>query len=384
MSLLFLCLTHLLIMKLLLVVGTRPNLVKASALWRAFRAEPTINTVLVHTGQHYDDSLSGQFFLPLDLPAPNYALNVPPGTSTQQTANILSRLEPVLLTEQPHWVVVIGDVTSTLSAALAAHQLRIRVAHVEAGLRSGDHTMPEEINRILTDHLADLLFVTEQSGVDNLLREGVSPEKIRFVGNVLIDALMHCGPKANALNTVGLLGLGPKQYALMTMHRPANVDTEAGLRAVLQIAEITARQLTVVLPLHPRTRAGLVRFGLLDTLAQRPNVRLLEPLGYFEFLNLLEHAAVVLTDSGGVQEETTFLNVPCLTLRTTTERPVTITHGTNQLIPLLDPALVQEKIAAILTGHPQPGITPPLWDGQAAERIRDVLLNLDGTNMTSG
>ena len=234
--------------------------------------------------------------------------------------------------------------------------------------------MPEETNRILTDHLSDVLFVTEPSGVDNLLREGVSSEKIRFVGNVLIDALMHCRAGANALNLVAALGLVAKQYALMTMHRPANVDTEAGLLAVLRIVETTAQQLTVVWPLHPRTRAGLARFGLLDELEQRLNVRLLEPQGYLAFLTLVEHAAVVLTDSGGVQEETTFLNVPCLTLRTTTERPVTITHGTNQLIPSLDPALIQQKIAQILTGHAQRSKTPLLWDGQAAERIRDFFL----------
>ncbi|MBC7568387.1 MAG: UDP-N-acetylglucosamine 2-epimerase (non-hydrolyzing) [Spirosoma sp.] len=366
-------------MKLLLVVGTRPNLMKASALLRAFRAEPAIGTVLVHTGQHYDDSLSGQFFTQLGLSAPDYALNVSPGSITQQTVSIMARLEPVLLAEQPDWVVVIGDVTSTLSAARVANQLRIRVAHVEAGLRSFDHTMPEETNRVLTDELADVLFVTEQSGIDNLLHEGIPPEKIQFVGNVLIDALVHCRPKANRLNTVGALGLIPKQYALMTMHRPANVDTKVGLQAVLHIAETTARQLTVVLPLHPRTRAGLVRFGLFDTLTQLKNVRLLEPQGYLEFLNLLEHAAVVLTDSGGVQEETTFLNVPCLTLRTTTERPATITHGTNQLIPSLDPVIIQEKITEIRVVRVRPDATPPLWDGRAAERIRGFFLNSDTT-----
>ncbi len=362
-------------MKLLLVVGTRPNLVKASALGRAFRRNSALDLVLVHTGQHYDDSLSGQFFAQLDLPAPQYTLNVSPGSITRQTADIMTRLEPVLVAEQPDWVVVIGDVTSTLAAALAARQLSIRVAHVEAGLRSNDWAMPEEMNRVLTDKLADVLFVTEQSGVDNLLREGVPPEKIQFVGNVITDTLVHCRPQANALDTVGALGLIPKQYVLMTMHRPANVDTYVGLQAVLHIAETTARQLTVVWPLHPRTRAGLVRFGLFDTLMQLPNVRLLEPQGYLAFSNLLEHAAVVLTDSGGVQEETTFLNVPCLTLRTTTERPVTITQGTNQLVPALDPILVQEKIGNILAGPPHPGTLPPFWDGCAAERIREFFLN---------
>ena len=211
----------------------------------------------------------------------------------------MTRLEPVLLAEKPNWVVVIGDVTSTLAGALVANQLGIRLAHVEAGLRSGDRTMPEETNRIQTDHLADVLFVTEQSGVDNLLREGIPPERIQLVGNVLIDALIDCRPEANALNTVGLLGLVPKQYVLMTMHRPVNVDTKIGLQSMLRIVGSTAHQLTVVLPLHPRTHASLVRFGLLDRLTQLPNVTLLEPQGYLEFLNLLDNAALVLTDSGG-------------------------------------------------------------------------------------
>ena len=362
-------------MKILLVVGTRPNLVKASALLRAFQAYPAIDTVLVHTGQHYDDTLSGQFFAQLGLPQPHYSLNVSPGSITKQTADIMTRLEPVLLAEKPNWVVVIGDVTSTLAGALVANQLGFRLAHVEAGLRSGDRTMPEETNRIQTDHLADVLFVTEQSGVDNLLREGIPPEKIQFVGNVLIDALIDCRPEANALNTVGLLGLVPKQYVLMTMHRPVNVDTKIGLQSMLRIVGSTAHQLTVVLPLHPRTHASLVRFGLLDRLTQLPNVTLLEPQGYLEFLNLLDNAALVLTDSGGVQEETTFLKVPCLTLRTTTERPITITHGTNQLITELNSALVQEKLNNVLRGYTQPATTPPYWDGQAACRIRDFFLN---------
>lgn len=353
---------------------------KASALHRAFRADTTIETVLVHTGQHYDDNLSGRFFAQLDLPLPNYALNVPPGSIAQQSADIIRRLEPVLVAEQPDWIVVIGDVTSTLAAAQVANRLGIRLAHVEAGLRSGDLAMPEEINRIQTDLLSDVLFVTEQSGIDNLLREGISPEKIQFVGNVLIDALLYARPTATTMNTVARLGLTPNRYVLMTMHRPANVDSEAGLRAILQIAGNTAQYLTVVLPLHPRTRAGLIKFGLLTDLTRLPSVHILEPQGYLEFLNLLEHAALVLTDSGGVQEETTFLNVPCLTLRTTTERPVTITHGTNQLITTLDPTLVQEKIAEVLAGNTRPAITPPLWDGQTAARIREYFLSTQSNN----
>jgi UDP-N-acetylglucosamine 2-epimerase (non-hydrolysing) len=260
-----------------------------------------------------------------------------------------------------------------MACALAAAQMGVRVAHIEAGLRSGDRQMPEETNRVLTDNLSDLLFVTEQAGVDNLKREGIPDGKVHLVGNVLIDSLMHYRRQASQLNMPASLGLVARGYTLMTMHRPANVDTEAGLLRIVRIAVEVAEQTIVVFPLHPRTRATLTQFGLLDRLSAIPNVRLLEPQGYLEFLSLMEQAACVITDSGGIQEETTYLQVPCLTFRDSTERPATVELGTNQLLADLNPALVSEKVAEILAGKAKPGIVPPLWDGQTARRIADIL-----------
>ena len=353
---------------------------KVAPLHRAFLANPAIRAKIVHTGQHYDARMSDVFINQLDLPRPDYYLGVGGpvsggGSHTQQTADIMLKVETVLAIEQPDWVVVVGDVTSTLACALVAVRMGIRVAHVEAGLRSGDRRMPEEINRILTDNLSDLLFVTEQAGLDNLRREGITDEKIWFVGNVMIDSLVQYRRKANALDTVGTLGLTPGQYVLMTMHRPANVDNEAGLRSIVQMVEDTARHRTVLFPLHPRTRANLARFGLMDRLVGIPNVRLLEPQGYLEFLNLMERAAIVITDSGGIQEETTYLQVPCLTFRDSTERPVTVELGTNQLLVDLNPETVRQHVATILSGQAKVGIIPPLWDGQTAGRIVEVLTN---------
>ena len=361
-------------MKILSVVGARPNFMKVAPLHRAFLAHSGVESKIVHTGQHNDARMSDVFFDQLDLPRPDYHLNVPAGTQTQQTAHIMLRFETVLSAERPDWVLVVGDVTSTLACALVAVRMSIRVAHIEAGLRSGDRRMPEEINRILTDTLSDRLFVTEQSGLDNLRREGIADAKIHFVGNVLIDSLVQHRLKANALNTVGALGLTPGGYVLMTMHRPANVDDEAGLQRIVQIVENTSRHWTVLFPVHPRTFANLVRFGLMSRLSAIPNVRLLEPQGYLECLNLLEHAAIVITDSGGLQEETTYLRVPCLTFRDSTERPVTIDLGTNQLLPDLNPETVKHKVAEILTGKVKPGSIPPLWDGQTAGRIAKILI----------
>ncbi|AQG80575.1 non-hydrolyzing UDP-N-acetylglucosamine 2-epimerase [Spirosoma montaniterrae] len=363
-------------MYLLTLVGTRPNFIKAAPLHRAFSARAGIRSALVHTGQHHDQQMSEVFFAQLNLPKPAYHLGVGNSsvqTVTQQTAEIMCRLEPVLTTERPDWLVVIGDVTSTLAGALVAARLGIRVAHVEAGLRSGDRQMPEEINRILVDSLADALFVTEQSGVDNLQREGIADHKIHFTGNVLIDALTDFLPRATARNTVGRLGLSKGSYVLLTLHRPANVDTKAGLQHLLQLVASTARQCVVVWPLHPRTRANLQTFGLLSQLNSLPNVLLLEPQGYIEFLNLLDQADLVITDSGGIQEETTWLRVPCLTLRSTTERPVTTTLGTNQLFPDFTPETAEPVIASLLNSQPADSQIPPHWDGQTAQRIANIL-----------
>jgi UDP-N-acetylglucosamine 2-epimerase (non-hydrolysing) len=360
-------------MKILNIVGTRPNFIKIAPLHSAFLAYPGIESKIVHTGQHYDARLSAIFFHQLDLPQPDYHLTVSVGTPTQQTADILLSFEQVLRTEKPDWVLVVGDVTSTFACALAAIQNRIRVAHVEAGLRSGDRKMLEETNRIQTDALADLLFVTEEAGFNNLRREGVPKEKIHFVGNVLIDSLVQHRQKANTLNTVEKLNLRPGGYVLMTMHRPSNVDTEASLLRIIQIVADTALRKTVLFSLHPRTRVRLEKFGLMSRLAAIPSVRLLEPQGYLEFLNLMEHAATVITDSGGVQEETTYLQVPCLTFRDSTERPVTIELGTNQLLADLNPQTVRQKLDEILDGRAKRGHIPPLWDGQAAGRIAEII-----------
>ncbi len=364
-------------MKILNIVGARPNFIKVAPLHRAFLAQPEIESKIVHTGQHYDACMSDVFFNQLNLPQPDHYLDVSSGTITQQTADIMLKFEKVMALEQPDWVLVVGDVTSTLACALVAMRMGVRVAHVEAGLRSGDHSMPEEMNRILTDKVADLLFVTEQAGLDNLQREGVSNNKIHFVGNVLIDALVCYRHKASMLDTVGTLGLKPGEYVLTTMHRPVNVDREAGLRNIMQILADTAQQKTVLFPVHPRTRSKLIQFDLLDQLATIPNIQLLEPQGYLQFLNLMEHAAIVITDSGGIQEETTYLQVPCLIFRDTTERPVTVEFGTNQLLADLNPDTVRQKVGEILGGKTKPGIIPPLWDGRTAERITEIFLNAE-------
>lgn len=360
-------------MKMLSVVGARPNFMKVAPLHRAFLAHPGIHSKVVHTGQHYDPRLSDIFAQQLDLPQPDYYLAIEPGTPGRQIAEIREKFAYVLQAEQPDWVLVVGDVTSTLACAQLAADMGVRVAHVEAGLRSGDCQMPEEINRIKTDALADLLFVTEPSGLHNLREEGIADEKIHFVGNVMIDSLVRYRQKAAELNTLRTLGVRSHEYVLMTMHRPSNVDTEPALETLLQLVKNTALHKTVLFPLHPRTRTNLVRFGLLNRLAYTPNVRLLESQGYLEFLNLMEHAAVVITDSGGIQEETTFLRVPCLTFRNSTERPITVELGTNQLLANLNLGTAQQKILEILNGHVKAGQVPPLWDGQAANRIAKIM-----------
>ncbi len=364
-------------MKIVNVVGARPNFMKVAALHRAFLTYPNTESKIVHTGQHYDTRMSDVFFDQLNLPQPDHYLGIKSGTPTQQTAEIMAKFEMVLAVERPDWVVVVGDVTSTLACALVAVQMGIRVAHVEAGLRSGDRLMPEETNRIVADDLSDMLFVTEQAGLTNLNQAGIPDEKVHFVGNVLIDSLMYYRQQANHLNTLESLGLLAHRYALMTMHRPANVDTEEGLLRIVQIVIDLAKWTTVLFPLHPRTRANLTKFGLVNQLTTVPNILLLEPQGYLEFLNLLQHAACVITDSGGIQEETTYLQVPCLTFRDSTERPVTIELGTNQLVADLNPATVREKVAEILKGNIKPGVVPPLWDGQSAGRIAKIVLNAE-------
>ncbi|WP_234735034.1 non-hydrolyzing UDP-N-acetylglucosamine 2-epimerase [Tellurirhabdus bombi] len=356
-------------MKILNIVGARPNFMKVAPLHRAFQQYPQIQSKIVHTGQHYDAKMSDVFFNQLELPKPDYFLGIGGGSHAQQTARIMLEFEQVVETEKPDVILVVGDVTSTIACALVAVKMHIPVVHVEAGLRSGDRRMPEEINRILTDSISDHLFVTEQAGLDNLKREGVNDQKVHFVGNVMIDSLVHYRKKAAELNTVGQMGLEPKSYVVMTMHRPANVDAEGGLQSIVQIVEDTAVYKTVLFPIHPRTENNLKRFELWERLTAIPNLRLLEPQGYLEFLNLMENAAIIVTDSGGIQEETTYLQVPCLTFRDSTERPVTVEVGTNQLLADLNSVTVHEKVLEILDGKAKQGQIPQLWDGQAAGRI---------------
>lgn len=365
-------------MNILAIVGARPNFMKVAPLYRAFEAtQGRLRTRIVHTGQHYDAKMSDVFFEQLEMPHPHVYLGIGGGTHAQQTAKVMMAFEEVVLAERPDLVLVVGDVNSTLACSVVASKLHVPVAHVEAGLRSFDRRMPEEINRLLTDRISDLLFVTEQSGLDHLAAEGIEPEKVFFTGNVMIDSLVHFRPKAAATRAFEAMDLPDKGYLMMTMHRPSNVDTAEGLAEIVTLVEQLAARMPVVFPVHPRTRGGLRSAGLDARLDALSNVHVVDPIGYLEFLNLMEHAAALVTDSGGIQEETTYLGVPCLTLRETTERPVTVTLGTNELLPL-DAPVVAARVDDILAGRYKTGTTPPLWDGQAATRIADVLCGWGG------
>jgi len=362
-------------MRIVNIVGARPNFVKIAPLIRAMSAEPALTPILVHTGQHYDGPMSEQFFTDLDIRPPDFNLGVGSGSHAAQTAEVMRSLEPVLDSTRPDLVLVVGDVNSTLAAALTAVKLRIPVAHVEAGLRSFDRSMPEEINRLLTDAIADLLFVTEESGRKNLLREGVAPEKIHFVGNVMIDALQASRPSWERSSIASGIGLDGQPYVVVTLHRPSNVDDPRTLLDYLGALQELARHVPVVFPIHPRVRQQLLRQGHLTesgTPVHSKGVACLDPLGYLDFIGLISRARLVLTDSGGVQEETTALGVTCLTLRDTTERPVTVSHGTNRVIGADPTRLVREVMWSL--DHPPAGYgLPPLWDGQAAVRIVKIL-----------
>ena len=359
-------------LKIVNIVGARPNLVKIAPLMREMQRHPEIEPVLVHTGQHYDEKLSDIFFRQMGIPIPDVNLEVGSGSHAWQTAEVLKRIEPVLIEQKPALVLVVGDVNSTIAVSLAAVKLGLPVAHVEAGLRSFDRTMPEEINRILTDALADYLFITEEDATENLLREGRPRESIHFVGNVMIDALRQFLPvaqKSRIGEELGLLDAGQfVPFAVLTLHRPSNVDSPESLGKLLGAIGAVAEQLPVIFPVHPRTQEKLKALG-----SHPPRLRMIPPVGYLDFLCLLSRARLVLTDSGGIQEETTALGVPCLTLRENTERPITISQGTNQLVGT-DPAKIVAAARAILTGQTKPGRIPPLWDGRAAERIVAILM----------
>ena len=355
-------------MHVLHVVGARPNFMKAAPVLRALSGRHGVRQSLVHTGQHYDSNMSDVFFTQLSIPAPDVNLEVGSGSHARQTAEIMSRIEPVLLERRPDVVLVYGDVNSTVAAALVCSKLLIRVAHVEAGLRSFDRSMPEEVNRIVTDRLADLLFTPSEDGDRNLQAEGVETEKIHLVGNVMIDSLVRLLPAAIAAPRVGL----PDRYALVTLHRPSNVDDNATLKKIIDALLEVNGQLDVVFPVHPRTRQRLSTLGSNFT-----KLHLLEPLPYIEFLALQSRAKVVITDSGGIQEETTYMGVPCLTVRSNTERPITVELGTNILVGQ-NPEDLRCELAKILEGKGKAGTIPPLWDGHAGERIADVLCKLAG------
>lgn len=354
------------------IVGARPNFMKIAPLMRAYESHSNLDPVLIHTGQHYDKNMSELFFNQLGIPEPDLNLEVGSGGHGKQTAEIMLRFEEYLLANPADWVVVVGDVNSTIACALVGTKLNTRVAHVEAGLRSFDRAMPEEVNRLLTDAISDLLLVSEPSGLENLRREGVPDERVCFVGNVMIDTLLSNRDKAERSDVLQRLELTERGYNVVTLHRPSNVDDVATMSRILDVFEEVQRDLPIVFPMHPRTLNNLARLGLKDRIDGMAGLRVTEPLGYLDFLKLTANAAVVLTDSGGIQEETTILGVACLTMRENTERPVTITHGTNELVGT-DP----EKILAAYRGRrANPIVDPPTpekWDGKAAERIAAAL-----------
>jgi UDP-N-acetylglucosamine 2-epimerase (non-hydrolysing) len=369
-------------LRLLSVVGARPNFMKVAPIVEELKKFPDIEHCLVHSGQHYDELLSGNFFADLGLPKPDVNLQAGSGSHAVQTAEIMRRVEPVLIDYKPNMVLVVGDVNSTIAVALTAVKLGIGVAHIEAGLRSFDMTMPEEINRKLTDTISNLLFVTEQSGVENLKHEGVPSEKIFLVGNVMIDTLLRhreVAARSPILNRLGVRqdGNGCRPYGVLTLHRPANVDDPATLQGILSAVSVLAAELPIFFPIHPRTRKNIESFGLLQYLAEPGSgecsgIVPLDPLGYLDFLSLNDRARIVLTDSGGVQEETTVLGVPCLTLRKNTERPATVEHGTNQVIGV-NPDRILAAARSILEKPNPSSRRPPLWDGKAASRIVTIL-----------
>lgn len=355
---------------ILLVAAARPNFMKVAPVWRALDATGRFNLTLVHTGQHYDENMSKVFFDELELPRPDAHLGVGSGTHAEQTARVMLAFEPALVDADPDLVIVVGDVNSTLACALVAAKRDVPVAHVEAGLRSFDRTMPEEINRMLTDMVCDLLFITSAEARDNLRREGVDDAKIHFVGNVMIDSLRACEHLAEKSPVLETLGLVPGEYGLVTLHRPSNVDDMVQLTRLLDALTEIARECPLVFPVHPRTRQGIARARYQ---VQGAGMRLIDPVGYLDFLKLLKYSSLVLTDSGGIQEETTALGIPCLTIRDNTERPVTVTVGTNRLVGT-DTAQIVAEARDVLRHDVREARIPDLWDGKAAPRIAQAIV----------
>ncbi len=391
------------IKKIISVVGARPNFMKVAPIHKAFSKlrikdeeflglpssslrmttednkivtanynQLTIQHLICHTGQHYDEKMSDIFFHHLGLPKPDYYLGIGSGSHAEQTARIMIEFEKVLLKEKPDLVIVVGDVNSTIACSLTAKKLHIKVAHIEAGLRSFDRDMPEELNRILTDSISDYLFVTEQSGLVNLKNEGVDQGKIFFVGNCMIDSLINILDVSSKSNILNELKLDPDNFVLVTMHRPSNVDTEERLTELVKLLSSISKKRKIVFPVHPRTKKNLERFGLLDKL--NANVILTDPIGYIDFVALIKNTELILTDSGGIQEESTYLGIQCITLRKSTERPSTVEVGTNQLVGE-DFDKAEQAAIKILNGFRKAGKIPELWDGKSAERIVDILTN---------
>jgi UDP-N-acetylglucosamine 2-epimerase (non-hydrolysing) len=364
-------------MRITIIAGARPNFMKVAPIIHAIQTAQSegrgISFRLVHTGQHYDQKMSGSFFEQLHIPTPDVNLEAGGGTQAEQTAAIMLRFEQELMANPSEIVLVVGDVTSTMACAIVAQKLQTRVAHVEAGIRSGDWSMPEEINRLVTDSITNYFFTTSEVANQHLRKSGIPQERIFFVGNTMIDTLLLNRNRFFAPPIVEQAELQPKQYLVMTLHRPANVDQESSLKALIQEIMDHSKGLPVVFPVHPRTAQTLTRLGV-----AYPNLHLIEPLGYLEFNYLVAHAKGVITDSGGITEETTVLAVPCITLRDNTERPETITIGTNELIGT-DPKAIAPALERLLAGHWKKGGIPPLWDGQAGKRIVAALLNLEAT-----
>lgn len=359
--------------KIVNVVGARPNFMKIAPIMAEYKNYHEIESLLVHTGQHYDKKMSDLFFRQLGIPEPDINLEVGSASHAVQTARIMEAFEPVVLEHKPDIVLVVGDVNSTIACGLVAVKLGVRLVHVEAGLRSFDRTMPEEINRVLTDRISDLLFVTEQSAVDNLQNEGINSNKVYFVGNVMIDTLRANSEKAQRSDVLNRLELSEKGYAVVTLHRPSNVDETEKLGEIIAAFEEIQKEMKLVFPIHPRTRNNIVGTELERRIESMDNLIVLDPMGYLDFLCLMSNAALVLTDSGGIQEETTILGVPCMTLRENTERPVTITEGTNRLVRVTCEDIVM-NFREIKDGNwTLPKSAPKLWDGRSAHRIVEVL-----------
>jgi UDP-N-acetylglucosamine 2-epimerase (non-hydrolysing) len=361
--------------RILIVVGTRPNFIKITRFKKVNEAMGNpFDIKIVHTGQHYDDKMAAVFFQQFEL-EPDFFLNIPQGSANNQIAETMLRLEKVILDFNPAMVMAVGDVNSTFAAAFTGHKTGCKIAHIESGLRSFDRSMPEEINRLLTDEISDYYFVTEQSGLDNLIKEGRNKEKIFFVGNTMIDTLVGFDDKIKSNDVLSQYNLIPKGFVLMTMHRPATVDFEEGLHKLLDIIEYVNQNYDLVFPIHPRTLAKLQHFGLMDRVKANKRLILTEPLDYFAFQKLTADCNFVITDSGGIQEETTFRRIPCLTLRPNTERPSTVWIGTNELVPF-DIEKVQSKINEIINGTYKKGAIPPMWDGHSTERILEMCSKL--------